>query len=210
MAQQLLTVPDTTHRAPNTGDGTEFGSSPSAVMSALNAMSTEMYGYGCYLAADYTLLNSTTAQAAFNSTTAGALTVAANAAYFFEEQLLITNTGTTSHTWSTLFAGTATLTSIGYSVVAYTGTTSNVTLTAASSANSLVATAVAITAASTSATENITALLKGIFVPANAGTLIPQVKLSAATGVAALVKAGSYFRCWPLGSGSAVSFGPWT
>src|SRR5208337_4301803 len=73
---------------------------------------------GVMLAADYTLTDSNAAQAAFNATANGAYTVLGNTTYEFEAVYLITNTGTTSHTWSVLFGGTATFTSLAYTIEA--------------------------------------------------------------------------------------------
>lgn len=160
------------------------------------------------------LLDASTAAAVFRTPTNGTITVGASTSYFFEAMYLLSNTGTTSHTWSTLFAGTATLTSISYTALAYTGTTSGVTLTAVSAAQIAVATAVPITAASTSATEFVTVILKGVIRTTAAGTLIPQLKASARPGAsgtpAVIILAGSYFRIWPVGVDTVASVGNWS
>ncbi len=160
------------------------------------------------------LLDSATAAAVFRTPTNGTITLAAATSYFFEASYKLSNTGTTSHTWSTLFAGTATLTSIQYDVSAYTGTTSGATITALSGLQVGVATATAITAASTSATEFVTVKLRGIIRVNAAGTLIPQMQASArpgATGTpAVIILAGSYFRIWPVGSNTVGSVGNWS
>ncbi len=64
----------------------------------------------------------------------------------------ITNTGTTSHTWSLLFGGAAAFTRIFYAAEAYTATSN--ALSALLSIFGTVATAVVVTGAQTSATEN--------------------------------------------------------
>lgn len=166
------------------------------------------------LSANYAASDVATAQKVFNATTNGTITLVAGTSYLFEAMYQISNTGTTSHTWSTLFGGTATLTSIAYTVLAYTGTTSGVTLTAISAAQAAVATAVAVTAASTSATEFVTVILKGVIRVNAAGTLIPQFKASAQPGLSGTpgvsVLAGSYFRIWPVGNGTVASVGNWS
>jgi len=162
----------------------------------------------CVLSANYTLSDVNTAQKAFNATTNGALTVSASTTYAFEAVYYITNTGTTSHTWSTLFGGTATFTSIAYTADAYTATGN--TLTALSSIYATSAAAVAVTAASTSATENVVIKLKGFMRINGAGTIIPQVKLSAATTGTETMLANSYFRCWPVGSNTVTTVGAWS
>jgi hypothetical protein len=165
---------------------------------------------GVMLSADYTLINSNAAQAAFNATTNGAYTVLGNTTYEFEAIYLVTNTGTTSHTWSVLFGGTATFTSIAYSIQARTDTAS------APSGNNHyfgyanVATAVAATAASTSATENVVIKLRGLMRVNAGGTVIPQVQLSAAPGGTQTMKANSFFRPWQIGSGSIATVGSWS
>lgn len=151
--------------------------------------------------ANYTLANVTTAQPAFNGSTNGAVTLGAGNKYFFEAQYLIANTGTTSHTWSVLFGGTATLTAISYAALGLSGTATGALASGVLFGQSAVATAVVVTAASTSATEFVTVMLYGYVSVNAAGTFIPQVKLSAATGVAANVLPGSYFRMWKVPTG---------
>lgn len=190
-------------------DGTAFYATAAA--SARQVIETQQF---CVLTTDFTMTDTATAQKAFNSSTNGALTVAAATTYFFEAVYHLSNTGTTSHTWSTLFAGTATITNIFYDVIARTGTTSAATITAASSLRVAVATAVAVTAASTSATEFVTITLRGVIETNAAGTLIPQVKASAqpgATGTPGVTMlAGSYFRAWPVGSSTVAAVGNWS
>lgn len=162
----------------------------------------------CVLSADYTLSDVNTAQQAFNATAAGALTVSTLTTYEFEAVYFITNTGTTSHTWSTLFGGTATFTSIAYSADAYFA--SGNVLTAISSIYATSAAAVAVTAANTVATENVVIKLKGFMRINAAGTIIPQVKLSAAPVGTEKMLANSFFRCWPIGSNTVTTVGAWS
>lgn len=168
------------------------------------------------LTADFTLTDSNTAQKAFNSPASGQITLPASQSFEFDALYMISNTGTTSHTWSTLFAGTATVTSLDYAVHAYTGVTSAATLTAvsgafqATGAGSLPTTALVVTAASTSATEFVQLRLRGIVRINAAGTLIPQIKLSAAsTGTEKMLR-NSFFRMSPFGSDTAASLGNWS
>lgn len=168
------------------------------------------------LTADYTLTDSATAQKAFNSPTNGQITLPASTSYEFEALYMISNTGTTAHTWSTLFAGTATITALDYSVLAYTGVTSAATLTAvsgafqATGAGSLPTTALAVTASSTSATEFVQIRLRGTIRINATGTLIPQVKLSAQPNGTEKMLRGSFFRMTPFGSDTTASLGPFT
>ena len=161
------------------------------------------------LSADYTLSDVNTAQKAFNGTANGTITLPGSSAYILEADYTLTNTGTTSHTWAVLFGGTATLTSGRIQAIALSGTSS-----AMASANightTTPGTAFVVTAASTSATENVNILLKGVVRINAGGTFIPQVQLSAATGGTEKMLANSYFKLTPFGPNTAVSLGPWS
>lgn len=168
------------------------------------------------LSGDYTLTSATGGQKAFNATTNGAITLPASSSYLLEAEYLITNTGTTSHTWATLFAGTASLTALDYMVRGRTGVTSQLTLTADSSASqsnaagALPTTALVATAASTSATENVLLSLRGTLRINAGGTFIPQLAMSAApTGTSKMLR-GSFIRLTPLGADTATNLGNWS
>lgn len=187
-----------------------------AVASSRQVSDAEQF---CCLTADFpsgsnTLLDTAVASPLFNATAAGALTLAAGTSYFFEQLVLLSNTGTTSHTWSALFGGTATFTSIAYEFLSYTGITSGVTATAVLGGQVAVATAVPVTAASTSATEFVSCRMTGIMRINAAGTVIPQFQASARPGASGTpgvtVKAGSFFRCWPVGNGTVATVGNWS
>jgi len=166
----------------------------------------------CILAADYTLTDSNSAQKAFNTSTNGAISLEAGKTYFIEFNYNITNTGTTSHTWATAFGGTATFsTGSSYQVFGVTGTTASTPASGGLSgfiASTTLSTAVVCTAASTSATEQVSIEGTGVIVCNAAGTLIPQVKLSAATGGTEVMKAGSFFRVWETAGTGTV--GNWS
>lgn len=168
------------------------------------------------LASDYTFTDNSTAQKAFNATTNGQITLPSNSGYLFEAEYMITNVGTTSHTWAVLFAGTATITALDFNCRGRSGATSQATLAADSSASqsngagSLPTTALVMTAASTSATENVLLSLRGTLRINAGGTFIPQIKLSAATAGTSKMLRGSYIRLSPIGSDTATSLGVWT
>lgn len=166
------------------------------------------------LTADYTLTDSATAQKVFNSPTSGQITLPASQSYQFDAQYMLTNTGTTSHTWATLFAGTATITSLDYYAQAYTATSNALTAVSgiyqATGAGSLPTTALVVTAASTSATENVVIQLKGIVRTNGAGTLIPQIKASAQPNGTEKILRNSFFRMSPFGSDTATNLGSWS
>lgn len=189
-------------------DGTLFYAT--AVASTRQLIDTIQYQS---LVADYTLTDSASAQAAFNATTNGTVTLPATTAYMVDALILLTNTGTTSHTWGILFAGTATITAAGtvLAVDAYTATSN--AITAKSSiyiVGAGVSSVTAVTAASTSATENVMIRISGRININAAGTLIPQVKASAQPNGTEKILAGSYIALWPIGSNTATSVGNWS
>jgi hypothetical protein len=158
---------------------------------------------------NYVAANSASAQQVFDATASGTITVAGSTAYMFEAVYYISRAaGTTSHTLATLFGGTATFTSITY-LAETTSTTGNV-LGAVSRIYGTGATALTVTAASTSATENITVILKGMIRTNAGGTMIPQIQYSAAPGGVPTVVRNSYFRLTPVGNSSVVSVGNWS
>ena len=107
-----------------------------------------------------------------------------------------------------LFGGTATYTSVRY-LAQVTNPTGNA-LGATQQIVGDVATAVTLTAANTSATENLMIKLKGILRVNGAGTVIPQLQYSAAPGGTPTLKANSYFFLRKLGSDTAATAGAWT
>lgn len=131
-----------------------------------------------------------------------------NTSYFFEAVYFISRSaGTTSHTTGVLFAGTATFTSVGY-LAQVTNPTGNV-LSAVQQLWASAATEVVLTAANTSATENLMIKLSGVIRTNAAGTLVPQFKYSAAPGGAPTVGANSYFKIWKAGSETVLTAGDW-
>jgi hypothetical protein len=158
------------------------------------------------LTADATGSDVSTAQSVFVATED--FTAAASTTYAFDAFYHITRAaGTTSHTTGVLFGGTATYTSLRY-LAQITNPTGNV-LTAVSQIVGDAATEVVLTAANTSATENLTISLKGIIRVNGGGTIIPQFKYSAAPGGAPTIKANSYFRMRKLGTDTVASAGSW-
>lgn len=155
------------------------------------------------------LADSDSAQAVFNSPAAGSITLAASTTYFIEGLYYITRAaGTASHTLSTLFASGGTINSITY--VAETTSTTGNTLGAVSRIYGTSLSGVAVTAASTSATENITVLIRGVVKTNSGGTFTPQIQYSAAPGGAPTVLTNSYFRVIPVGTSSVTYVGNWS
>jgi hypothetical protein len=140
--------------------------------------------------------------------TAGAVTVAVGTYQMSGLLNLVRAAGTTSHTTSQLFGGTATVSSIAYKASVQTGDAdANI---AENSTFARVATATVVKAASTSATESAKIELDGIVRFSAAGTFIPQFQYSAAPGGAPTVKANSYFRLDYLGDSAATAQGAWS
>lgn len=163
------------------------------------------------LSANYTLDATTTgAQKAFDASTNGALTVQGSTTYLFEGLYLITNTGTNSHFWQIALGGTATFTSAQITAIGQSSTGAALFGTIGVTHTTTVGTLFAVSAASTSATENMTVLLRGVMRINAGGTVIPQVAVNAATGGAATMLANSYFRVWPIGSNAVTSVGNWS
>lgn len=123
------------------------------------------------------------------------------------------SSGTTSHSFATLFGGTATLNNAllhtisdnANSVSANTGGTSASYSIASDLVNSK-----AIEFALTNASLTITIFVTGTISVATGGTFIPQYILSSSPGGAYTTQAGSYVEFIPIGaSGSNNSVGTW-
>jgi hypothetical protein len=161
---------------------------------------------GIYQDENYTGTNNNTAQQTFSTTAApnGELTLAASTAYRMAGVFHIESTGTNSATLSILFAGTATLTSIGYArhfTAPATETTGST-----SSGWSTVATATTLGGA-IAAARHYSVIVDGTVRSNGAGTFIPQYIFSAAPGVAPVTLANSYFELVPLGASTVDGLG---
>jgi hypothetical protein len=203
-------------------DGTAFYATAAA--SARQQVDAEQFTIASANSATYnnTGLDTSTASPVFTTTmggsTNGAVTLVAGKTYVIEAVYCLTNTGTTSHTWAVLFGGTATFTASLLQAFGITTTTANTPatggLTGFGTGTDLTfgGSGVVCTAASTSATEQVTIQLQGTIVVANAGTLIPQMKASARPGATGtpgvVVQRGTYFRIWEMSTGATV--GNWS
>jgi hypothetical protein len=161
------------------------------------------------LASDYAGTTGTTAQSLFGV----GVPLAANTTYAFEMVFnLLKTTGTTSNNTSLLFdIGAGTITDIAYSLTGLFKPNPTTTITAPDILlYAQVATAIPVTASSTTAAVNLTAIVKGTLSVGTAGTWTPQYKLSAATGISFSTLTGSYVNIYPLGpSGAAINVGGW-
>lgn len=204
-------------------DGNAFYAT--AVASSRQQIDAEQYIIATANSATYNNagLDSNSAYQVFTSTTnsalsSGAVTVQNGKTYAFEFQYMLTNTGTTSHTWAVALGGNASFaTGSGYGATGVTGTSASTpasgSLTGFINSTTL-STAVVVTAAQTSATEQVTVSGSGVLVigSSGGGTVIPQMKASArpgATGTPGVtILAGSFFRIWEMGTNTQV--GDWS
>jgi hypothetical protein len=186
-------------------DGVTFYGTPSA--SNRGVLDTTHF---MVLAADYLANDSSSAQKVFNIGTSGlgAISLPSGTSYFMEAVYYITRgVGSNSHTLSTLFAVSSALTGITYTADT-TSTTGN-TLGAVSRIYGTSVTAVVVTAASVSTTENITVVIRGIVRTNAATTFTPQIQYSSAPGGAPTVLTNSYIRLTPIGNNSVTFVGNW-
>ena len=154
--------------------------------------------------------NATGAQTAFGV----GVTLSSNTIYQFQAVInLIKTAGTTSHTVSTLFGGTATFNNIAYNVA---GADGNGTWGAGGSGAAWrgvafnAATAVVVTGTLTAATQVVWLTITGTVSVNVGGTFIPQYSLSAVPGGAYSTQIGSHFLIYPVGAaGSNTSVGTW-
>lgn len=205
----ILLTSGTNMTTPSAGsfeyDGVTFYSTPNA--SNRGVLNTTHF---MVLASDYIGSDSSTAQKVFNLGTgaAGAITLPGSTAYFMEAVYYITRSvGSNSHNLSTLFALSSALTGITYTAET-TSTTGN-TLGAVSRIYGTAASAVAVTGASTSSTENITVVIRGIVRTNASTTFTPQVKYDVAPGGAPTFLTNSYIRLTPIGTNAVTYVGNW-
>lgn len=137
------------------------------------------------------------------------VTLSSSTVYAFEALYILNKTaGTTSHTISLGFGGTATVNNIAY--VATGGGSTTATGQTTLTSQYLSAASTALTGAITSATVYTDNIIRGTVSINAGGTFIPQYTLSAAPGGAYTTQAGSYFLIYPIGaSGANTSVGTW-
>ena len=162
------------------------------------------------LAADYTANDSSSAQKVFNIGTSGlgAISLPAGTSYFMEAVYYITRAvGGNPHTTSVLFAVSSALTGI-----TYTADTTSTTGNALGAVSRIYATGVGatvVTASSSSSTENITVVIRGIVRTNAATTFTPQFKYDSAPGGDPTVLTNSYIRLTPIGNNAVTFVGNW-
>jgi hypothetical protein len=139
------------------------------------------------------------------------VTLSGSLVYEFESMFALSKTtGTTSHTISLGFGGTATLNGIAFQVntaIAPSGLTTGGT---ASIYEFQTAAGGVVNAAQSTAGMHFMALVKGTVSISAGGTFIPQYTLSAAPGGAYSTIQSSFFKIIPLSaSGANTSIGTW-
>lgn len=152
--------------------------------------------------------NATGAQSVFG---VGVTLVGSTVYQFQGVYLLFKTAGTTSHTVSLLFGGTATVNNIAYTIGWNATTSYNVPNSGGYFTAATQATATVITSARINAADYGVYQVFGTVSVNAGGTFIPQYQLSAAPGGAYTTAIGSYFKISPLGaSGSNISIGTWS
>jgi hypothetical protein len=153
--------------------------------------------------------NVTTAQSIFGV----GVTLSAATVYEFEIMVAYSKSaGTTGHTFSVGFGGTASVNNIAYEVITKTNATSFTNLATSDTVQAFIqtASATALTGSNTTAALFLLHLMKGTVSINAGGTFIPQYTLSAAPGGAYSTAIGSYININPIGaSGSNTSVGAW-
>lgn len=153
------------------------------------------------LQATNTLTSQTAAQALFDVTGSGQVTLVAGT-YEFECQFSLSSMSATSGSFGFALGGGATFTQYWWSLAnkATLATAANGQVTFNTAANTTIATASTATVAF--------ARVHGVVIVTVGGTLIPQVSLTQAA--AAVVGIGSFFKIRALGSSAATTSGNWS
>ena len=152
--------------------------------------------------------NATGAQSIFGV----GVTLAGSTVYEFEMVCpLLKSAGTTSHTISLGFGGTATINNCAYTLInAWSSSGISTTSNGANAMTILTASSTVVTAAFTGAGEGVNFIIKGTVSINAGGTFIPQYTLSAAPGGAYTTQAGSYIKISPISaSGANTNIGTW-
>jgi hypothetical protein len=182
------------------GDAAYFTPDSAAVGGRGVLQTNHFYG----LSAVRNLTNGTGAQSIFGV----GLTVAGSTTYEVEMEIAISNAGATTNVKSFILSGgTATFTSVGFSLqwvhtatsVATSGTFNQVWLAVATT-----------TALGATSTTNYTRLRVRGLVRVNAsGTFIPQFAYGAAPGNTPIVQANSFIKMTPVGTNTVTTVGAW-
>ena len=163
----------------------------------------------------YTLTQSTSAQQLFGSPAGGSMSLDASTTYMFEGLYIVSNNATPSaaHSVSLQFALGGSITSISYT--ADVTTSSGAPSAGVTSLTRTFSTAVGATQITPSGTttnsELITVLVRGVVRTNAAGSFTPQIKYNTnAPGGTSTVQGNSHFKLIPMGTSSVISVGNWS
>jgi hypothetical protein len=148
-----------------------------------------------------TLTNNTSAQALFDVTGSGQVTLVAGT-YEFECQFSLSSMSGSSGSFGFALGGGATFTQYWWSLA------NKATLATAAAGQVTYNTAANTTIATASTATVAFARIHGVVIVSVGGTLIPQVSLTQAA--AAVVGIGSFFKIRALGGAAATSSGNWS
>lgn len=158
------------------------------------------------LSGSRTFTNNTSAQAIFNASTNGALTVQGSTSYWIEAEFDITGLSSSSHTVSFTLGGTATYTSVKYLADVLSPFTAG---TFASWPRAIFTAATVQTFVSAGTNTSVGVRLRGILRINAGGTVIPQITQGTASA-AAVVSANSWVRLTAIGSNTVTNVGDWS
>jgi hypothetical protein len=163
----------------------------------------------------YTLTQSTSAQQIFGSPAGGSFALNASTTYMFEGLYIVSNNATPSaaHSVSLQFALGGSITSISYT--ADVTTSSGAPSAGATNLTRTFSTSVGATQITPSGTttnsELITVVVRGVVRTNAAGSLTPQIKYNInSPGGTSTVQGNSYFKLVPMGTSSVISVGSWS
>jgi hypothetical protein len=162
------------------------------------------------LQATNTLTSQTAAQALFDVTGSGQVTLVAGT-YEFECQFSLSSMNALASTFGFALGGGATFTQYWWALArkaAFTNTAGAVTLATAVTTTYNTAANTNLTDATSSTATTAFARIHGVVIVSVGGTLIPQVSLTLAA--AAVVGIGSFFKIRALGGAAATSSGNWS
>jgi hypothetical protein len=158
------------------------------------------------LSADYTLTSSTSEQKLFNTTTNGRLTLPVGT-YFFDVMLYLTTMSATSGNmaFDPIGGGSAVGATFLYHTIGVDNNTPTGNIAQQGSFTAAQQTGASMSTAATG--TGLAVSVRGTFRITTAGTIVPSGTL--VTAAAAVVKAGSYFRCWRAADENTHSVGNW-
>jgi hypothetical protein len=151
----------------------------------------------------HTLTSQTAAQAIFNQSASGAVTLPTGV-YFFEMLVSLTSMSATSGSFGFALGGSAT-----FSFAAYITAFKVAAAATPSTTPTMAYTFAALTTIVTANTATAGYMkVEGLITVTATGTVIPQVSLTVAA--AAVVGAQSYFKCHPVGASGFTKVGNWS